>query len=302
MSSPFFESFDNGVGALTHRWGSGIDTSVRGQVTVSGDSGMMEQPWGAAAGHGYGTYTVVAKLNGYDAGPAALLWPGNDKWPGPEMDIVEFINGHAYSALHWDNGGRDGYRVIEYSGLDAGQTHTYTLDWQPGRVTVAVDGRTYGSYTDNVSADYDHGGVNQTMSIMNRGWNTSITVYEIGYSPNGGGGSVTRSETPEETTRQDTPTASVSVSAPAAVDIISAPASGGDRPVIHVRLDTIGVGHVVDNFQQGETLLSLDGYGAGARIDNLGGGTFRITAENWAWDEIRLPGVSDLKSSDYILT
>ena len=41
MSSGFFESFDNGVGALNHTWGN-IDTSVRGQVTLTGDSGMME--------------------------------------------------------------------------------------------------------------------------------------------------------------------------------------------------------------------------------------------------------------------
>ncbi|WP_431270729.1 hypothetical protein [Dankookia sp. P2] len=46
MSSYFSESFNNGVGALSHTWGNGIDTSVRGQVTISGNSGIMENPWG----------------------------------------------------------------------------------------------------------------------------------------------------------------------------------------------------------------------------------------------------------------
>lgn len=188
MSGYFHESFDNGIGALNHTWGRDFDTSVRGQVTVGGDSGMMERPWGAAAGHGYGTYTITAKLNGYEAGPAGLLWPGDDVWPGPEMDIIEYINDHGYSAQHWrgSNGG-DAYRTIEYWGVDVGQTHTYWLDWQPGKVTVGVDGRTFGSYTENVARDYDNGGVNMTMSIMNRNPATSITVYDVSYSPSGGG-------------------------------------------------------------------------------------------------------------------
>lgn len=188
MSGSFFESFDNGIGALNHTWGSGIDTSVSGQVTISGYSGIMEKPWGDAAGHGYGTYKIVARLSGNAEGPAALLWPGNDRWPGPEMDIVEYIHDHAYAALHYDNNGRDGYHIINYDGLDPSQTHTYEVKWEPGRISLSVDGRSYGSFTQNVGADYDHGGLNSTISIMNRGHNpgTSITVYEVGYTPLGG--------------------------------------------------------------------------------------------------------------------
>lgn len=197
MANSFFESFDNGVGALDHRWGGGIDTSVRGQVTVSGDSGMMQKPWGDAAGNGYGTYKVVAKLNGDAAGPAALLWPGNDRWPGPEMDIVEYIHDHAYAALHWNDNGRDGYSIINYNGLDPSQVHTYELNWQPGKITLYVDGRDYGSFTNNVGADYANGGVNTTMSVMNRSNNTSITVYEVGYTPSGGSNVAAPAETSE---------------------------------------------------------------------------------------------------------
>jgi hypothetical protein len=188
MSSYFSESFDNGIGALNHTWGNGIDTSVRGQVTVSGNSGIMENPWGAAAGHGYGTYNITASLSGNTAGPAALLWPGNDKWPGPEMDMAEIINGQVYGTLHYNGGGNDVYGSIFYTGVDESKVHTYTLDWQPGKVTFLVDGRSYGGFSDNVGRDFDHGGINEVFSIMNRGSGTSITVYDISYSPSGGGG------------------------------------------------------------------------------------------------------------------
>ena len=186
MSSYFSESFNNGIGALNHTWGNGIDTSVRGQVTVSGNSGIMENPWGAAAGHGYGTYSITASMSGHAAGPAALLWPGNDKWPGPEMDLAEFIGGRPYGTLHFNSGGNDSYGSIYYSGVDESKVHTYTLDWQPGKVTFLVDGRSYGGFSDNVGRDFDHGGINEVFSIMNRGGGTSITVYDISYSPSGG--------------------------------------------------------------------------------------------------------------------
>src|SRR3954466_10316376 len=116
MSSYFSESFDNGIGALNHTWGNGIDTSVRGQVTISGNSGIMENPGGASAGHGYGSYSITASMSGHATGPAALLWPGNDKWPGPEMDLAEFIGGRPYGTMHFrGSGGRDGLCSVFYN-------------------------------------------------------------------------------------------------------------------------------------------------------------------------------------------
>jgi len=183
----FIESFDNGLGSLNHIWGNAnIDTSVRGQVTISGHGGFMEKPSGPSAGHGYGSYTVVAKLNGDTEGSAALLWPANDKWPGPEYDIVEVIKGEAYGTVHHNASGRDGYQTVTYGGLDESQVHSYTLDWQPGKITMSVDGHVYGSITDNVGADYAHGGVNEVIGLMNRSSATSMTVYEVSYSASGG--------------------------------------------------------------------------------------------------------------------
>ncbi len=85
---PMFESFDHGLDAFSHRWGS-IDHSVRGEVKLTGNAGMMESPSGRPAGHGYGTHTVEAKIEGNSPGAAVLLWPGDDRWPGQEIDLAE---------------------------------------------------------------------------------------------------------------------------------------------------------------------------------------------------------------------
>ena len=99
----FYESFDNGVGILNHTWGS-VDTSKDGQVTLTGYSGIMQRPTGDSAGNGYGTYEFTLSMKGNQQGPAALLWPGNDEWPGTDQPPLSGPGGisvghrsHAYS-------------------------------------------------------------------------------------------------------------------------------------------------------------------------------------------------------------
>lgn len=61
MADYFYESFDKGTGALSHQWGDGLDTSVKGQITLDGGfGGVMERASGAGAGHAYGRYTFTA--------------------------------------------------------------------------------------------------------------------------------------------------------------------------------------------------------------------------------------------------
>jgi beta-glucanase (GH16 family) len=192
MAGDFVESFTKGIGSLDHVWGNvDIDTDTRGQVTLSGGTGgLMQKPYGDSAGNGYGTYTVVASLHGNTEGPAALLWPGNDKWPGPEYDIVEVINGHAYGTVHFDGSdGGDRYNTITFDGIDESQMHTYSLEWKPGSITYYVDGHNMGSIHEGVGADYAHGGVNEVFGLMNRNSHTSMTVSEVSYSSFGGGSS-----------------------------------------------------------------------------------------------------------------
>ncbi|SDB72395.1 family 16 glycosylhydrolase [Belnapia rosea] len=178
----FFETFSRGVGQLNHTWGK-IDASVAGQVTLTGNSGMMQWPSSASAGNGYGHYEIVAALKGNQAGPAILLWPGNDKWPGTEMDLAEIHNGSVYgTAHHKTSTGGDGYRTVTYSGVDESKPHKYTLDWTPGKLVFGVDGRTYGTITKNVGKDFEHGGIDAVFGALNNNSHTSVTVYEMSYT------------------------------------------------------------------------------------------------------------------------
>lgn len=187
MADSFYESFENGIGALSHTWGArNIDTSVWGQVTVRETSGLMERPYGPEAGHGYGTYSFTAALHGNAEGSAILLWPGDDKWPGTEYDVVEVINGQPYGTVHYrGSDGGDGYNVVTFDGIDETQVHKYTLDWQPGRISYYVDDRYMGSITEGVKADYAHGGMNETIGLMNRTSEASMTVYDVSFTPMG---------------------------------------------------------------------------------------------------------------------
>jgi hypothetical protein len=190
--TPMYESFDHGLGALGHHWGGDLDWSVPGEVTLRGHGGFMEFPGGPSAGHGYGTYTVQARLDGTAPGPAALLWPGDDSWPGQEIDIVEVHpdgSGRHYGVLHWDDGsGWDNYESLVYDDIHGGVFRDYTVVWEPGRITYVVDGAVQGEITQNVPRDYDDGGMNNVIGIMNTNPDTSITVREVGYDPLGEAG------------------------------------------------------------------------------------------------------------------
>jgi Glycosyl hydrolases family 16 len=182
----FHESFDDGVGILNHTWGY-VDTSIPGQITLRGDAGAMQRPWGPEAGNGYGRYEVTASMSADAPGPAALLWPGDDRWPGSEYDIVEVINGTPYGVVHWKDGsgGWDNYESRFFDGVDETQVHTYGLEWREGHIDFFVDGQHRGTVDHNVGADYAHGGMNEVLSVMNSGGGTFLTVYDVSYSPFG---------------------------------------------------------------------------------------------------------------------
>lgn len=188
MADSFYESFDNGTGALTHNWSGQINTSVKGQVTLGNYSGVMEWPGGSGAGHGYGQYYVTAKVEGNQVGPAALLWPSNDRWPGTEIDFVEVLSdGRAYGTAHNGNNGYDWYDARMYD-VDEGGVHTYGINWQADRVSFTVDGRDAGTVWMETK-DAANGGSNVVFGLMNKNDATSITVYDLSYTPSGGGSS-----------------------------------------------------------------------------------------------------------------
>ena len=179
-------TFDSNLGSLTNAWN--VPAPVNGAVTLSGSSAMMEWATGPDAGHGYGTYTVTAKVDGSQPGPGIILWPGDNQWPGQEIDMLEITpdgSGRQYGTVHWNNNGADAFQTAIYNGVSGGQFHDYQMVWEPGKITFKVDGKEMGSFTDHVPADYDHGGMNNTIGVMNNNPNTSITVSHIDFTPLG---------------------------------------------------------------------------------------------------------------------
>ncbi|WP_239002821.1 family 16 glycosylhydrolase [Rhodovastum atsumiense] len=148
----------------------------------------MEWPLGRSTGHGYGTYTVTAKItsNG-EPGAAIVLWPADDVWPGGELDMAETAadgSSRLYGTVHWrkDDGG-NGFQSTFYDGIDPNAVHTFVLTWAPGRVSYSVDGKDMGSVTTRIGADAANGGVNVTIGALNNNPNTSITLYDVSYTP-----------------------------------------------------------------------------------------------------------------------
>jgi hypothetical protein len=179
-------SFDNGLGTLGNAWN--VDQSVPGQITLAGSASVMEWATGPAAGHGYGTYTIEAQVNGNQPGPAIILWPGDNNWPGQEIDLMEITpngNGAQYSTLHWNQWGSDAYTPQVYSGVTNGVPHEYQMVWEPGKITMVVDGQVQASYTNHVPADFAHGGMNDTIGFLNNNAHTSLTVFSVDFTPLG---------------------------------------------------------------------------------------------------------------------
>jgi hypothetical protein len=185
---PLFESFENSVGPLTETWG--IDTSTFGEVRLYGNrystAGMKEPGQDASVGHGYGTYTVTAMLTGTNAGPAIILWPGDNQYPGQEINLAELTpdgTGRQYATVHWNDNGVNNQNIRFLDGVQSGVFHTYQAVWEPGKISFNVDGHLTAIVTDHVPLDYDHGGQNEVFAFLNNNENTSLIVRDISYTP-----------------------------------------------------------------------------------------------------------------------
>lgn len=195
-NEPLHISFDNGFGTLGNAYN--VDTSTPGEIRLAGNSAIMEWATGPSAGHGYGTYTIVANVQGNQPGPAIIFWPGDNQWPGQELDLVEITpdgSGRQYGTVHWNDNGHDAYTPVVYEGVGPGW-HEYQMVWEAGKITYKVDGEVKATFTENVPADYEHGGMNNTIGFLNNNPNTSITVTDVSYTPLGGSVPATDTATP----------------------------------------------------------------------------------------------------------
>ena len=188
VAPTYAEEFNSGWGGWRHSWQSeeGIQQTGRGTLLIGGSSqsgsGLMsEQPGNPASGFGDGLYQFRARMEGpglgSGSGPALVLWPADDRWPGPEVDIGEIGGGgDLYMATHWNNNGQDAYNIYSAPGVDWRQWHEYAAQLETNRITYYVDGRQIGLETQHPAPEYGEGGVNHIPGVMNR---SSETLLEV---------------------------------------------------------------------------------------------------------------------------
>lgn len=197
------ESFDSSFGRLSRVWGDvKIDTTLGAAIITStaqggwAPAGIMVPPTGAAAGNGYGLYTITAETSDRAGpGPFAALWPATDKWPGPERDIFEKASQSdtdGYSTVHWaDASGNDRYQVYRYGGYAMNDPHTYQMEWAADHLSLFIDKTLIYSTNANLTADFAHGGQNAAFGAgMQPAWaagqqtggSNVLTVYEMSYA------------------------------------------------------------------------------------------------------------------------
>ena len=158
--------------------------------------GFLQPNWGSNLSQGYGLYSVTASHPANQgAGIAILLWPSNNVWPGPEMDILEDwsdpTSQTGYMTVHFKGpGGTDMANTIKFQ-VDLTVPNTYALDWEQGSLTYFINGREIFQVTGSeVPLDGAHGGVNaafgaQITDIGNTyqpSDQVSLTVADMSYS------------------------------------------------------------------------------------------------------------------------
>ncbi len=132
--------------------------------------GFLQYDGGASAGQGYGLYQVSAALDANQGpGICLCLWPADNQWPGPELDLLESWDSSrqaGFTSVHWKAAdGSDAYSSSSIT-LDLTQRHSYALDWEAGQLSYYVDGALLFVVTGNVPLDFAHGGINETFGAV----------------------------------------------------------------------------------------------------------------------------------------
>lgn len=166
--------------------------------------GFLQANWNPTLSQGYGLYSVTASVPaGQGTGIAILLWPANNVWPGPEIDILENwsdpTSQTGYMSVHFKGpNGQDMANSIKFS-VDLTQQNTFALDWEDGSLTYYVNGVELFQITGSeVPKDAAHGGINAAFGaqITDIGSNfeptdtVSLTIYDMSYSVVNPAGSV----------------------------------------------------------------------------------------------------------------
>lgn len=171
--------------------------------------GILQENWGSNLAQGYGLYTVTASVPAYQGmGIAILLWPSNNIWPGPELDLLE----------NWsDPTGQTGYFSAHFKGPDGGdmansikfsvdltKPNTFALDWERGSLSYYINGQLIFKITGSeVPRDASDGGVNMSFGaqITDIGDNyeptdlVQLTIADMSYYASNSAGALLNAQT-----------------------------------------------------------------------------------------------------------
>ena len=155
-------------------------------------TGMMQQDTTCSAGFGYGDFHWRSAEGQSNAGPGSnqIMWPadGDPGWPGiiagstdnhiGEVDVSEVnygSNDTLYATLHYydanasGNNGEIMQNPLTYPAGSGDMTamHDYDVIWGAGSLVIKVDGvAQLTAPSDQVRADYAHGGCNYTLGAQ----------------------------------------------------------------------------------------------------------------------------------------
>ena len=128
--------------------------------------GIQQPNWQSNLSQGYGLYSITASMPaGQGGGIAILLWPANNVWPGPEIDILENWNDPTNKtgsvSVHFKGpNGEDMVNAIQIS-VDLTKPNTYALDWENGHLGYYINGaEIFEINGTEVPKDFAHGGIN----------------------------------------------------------------------------------------------------------------------------------------------
>lgn len=163
-------------------WGPGGLTLASFRNESFSNVGILQPNWQGNLSQGYGLYSItMSHPANQGRGIAVLLWPANNKWPGPEIDIVEDFDDPtsqtATASVHFKGpNGQDMANTIKMT-VDLTKPNTFSLDWEDGSLSYYINGTKLFEITGTeVPKDWAHGGVNAAFGAQ-------ITDIGTSYQP-----------------------------------------------------------------------------------------------------------------------
>jgi hypothetical protein len=286
-SDNFTQDSSLNTGIFSRQWGDGSEFSFNNGLTLTSDgnaAGFLTQDGSAADSTGYGLYeaTVSVPSNNQQPGIAVTMWPATNQWPGPEIDLVEQINGQAYMTVHWaDSSGNNDYSSTFLPNVDLTKPTTLAMDWESGSLTYYVNGQEVTHFASGgsvpIPSDAADGGQNEAFGAeVSSTYGSQLTLYDMSYSQYTGSSSESGSSsnggstaiTPDNTNPTTANFASSGDSSAGYAQSL-ATAAGTDILQGGYGLDTFAVDATnpdgwaeIDNFHSGD-VLSILGFVAG---------------------------------------